>query len=110
VGHIVRELDIVEKQNIYGYQSEHMRPFLKITVNDPRDMSKVKSRFTSGMMIPGLNKHFQTDAYFESNLNYTLRFMIDHKVSGSNWIKLPAGTYKLKNTKTSTAQIEVETK
>ncbi|CAG8620913.1 2616_t:CDS:2, partial [Paraglomus brasilianum] len=49
---------------------------------------------------------------FESNISYVLRFMIDCKVTGANWIELPPGTYKIRvlSAKVSTCQIEVETR
>jgi len=43
---------------------------------------------------------------FESNIAYTLRFMIDTKVVGMNWIEVPAGNYTLNRTKKSKCQIE----
>ncbi|CAG8457220.1 5856_t:CDS:10 [Paraglomus occultum] len=49
---------------------------------------------------------------FESNISYVLRFMIDCKVTGANWLELPPGTYKIRESsaKISTCQIEVETR
>jgi len=32
---------------------------------------------------------------YESNIAYTLRFMIDTKVVGMNWVELPAGRYEV---------------
>ena len=49
---------------------------------------------------------------YESNINYTLRFMIDTRVVGMNWIELPAGKYELwtGSKKKSRCQIEVAVK
>ena len=44
---------------------------------------------------------------FESNMAYTLRFMIDTKVLGMNWIEVPAGNYTLVHAKRSKCQIEI---
>ena len=44
---------------------------------------------------------------FESNIAYTLRFMIDTKVLGMNWIEVPAGNYTLVHAKRSKCQIEI---
>lgn len=44
---------------------------------------------------------------FESNIVYTLRFMIDTKVVGMNWIEVPAGNYTLVPAKKSKCQIEI---
>ena len=47
---------------------------------------------------------------FESNIAYTLRFMIDTKVVGMNWIEVPAGNYTLVHAKRSKCQIEISTR
>ena len=47
-------------------------------------------------------------ATFESNLEYTLRFMIDSDVVGMNWIEVPAGKYKLWSKPSSHCQIELD--
>ena len=44
---------------------------------------------------------------FESNIVYTLRFMIDTKVVGMNWIEVPAGNYTLVHAKRSKCQVEI---
>jgi hypothetical protein len=44
---------------------------------------------------------------FESNIVYTLRFMIDTKVVGMNWIEVPAGNYTLAHGKRTKCQIEM---
>jgi DNA polymerase delta subunit 1 len=45
---------------------------------------------------------------YESNIAYTLRFMIDTKVVGMNWVELPAGKYEMLDSseKRSLCQIE----
>lgn len=43
---------------------------------------------------------------YESNVLYTLRFMIDLDVVGGNWVELPAGSYWLPQSRASYCQIE----
>jgi DNA polymerase delta subunit 1 len=47
---------------------------------------------------------------FESNLPIVLRFMVDSKMTGMNWIELPAGKYVVRSedVKTSCCQYEVD--
>lgn len=97
------------KQSIYGYHGDRKSPYVRITVKDPRDISKCRTRVESGFSIPGLNYPCQSDTTFESNLSYIMRFMIDCKVSGSNWIELPAGNWSFIQNGSSTAQYEVQT-
>ena len=50
-----------------------------------------------------------TTTTYESNVQFTLRFMIDTKVVGMNWIEVPAGSYTLipESKKRSHCQIEL---
>jgi DNA polymerase delta subunit 1 len=98
------------KQSIYGYHGDTKSPYIRVTVNDPKDISKSKSKVEQGISVMGLARPCQSDTTFESNISYVLRFMIDCKVAGSNWIELPVGTWSFLNNYTSTAQIEIETK
>ncbi|KAG2237692.1 DNA polymerase family B-domain-containing protein [Thamnidium elegans] len=107
---VVHNVEIVMKQSIYGYHGDQKSPYVRITVKDPRDISKCRFRVESGFSVPGLNYPCQSDTTFESNLSYIMRFMIDCKVSGSNWIELPAGTWSFIQNGSSTAQYEVQTK
>lgn len=106
---MVHNCEIVMKQSIYGYHGDQKSPYIRVTLSDPRNIGKCRARIEGGVTIAGLNRPCQADTTFESNLNYILRFMIDCKVSGSNWIELPAGSYTYINNGASLAQIEVET-
>ncbi len=46
---------------------------------------------------------------YESNIVFVLRFMIDTKVVGMNWIEVPAGKYKVTppTKKRSSCQLEL---
>ncbi|KAI8099328.1 DNA polymerase family B-domain-containing protein [Halteromyces radiatus] len=106
---IISHLEITMKQSLYGYRGDTKSPFVKVTVFDPRNISKVKNKVETGVVVPGLDRKCQSDTTYESNLAYLLRFMIDCKVSGCNWIELPPGSYTLAETHSSHAQIEVNT-
>lgn len=106
---VIKSLDIVLKQSLYGYRGDAKSPFVKITVNDPRSFSKIRQKIEQGVTIPYYERAIRNDTTYESNLAYLLRFMIDCKVTGSNWIELPPGTYTVTSNPTSHAQIEVST-
>ncbi|KAG2195815.1 hypothetical protein INT47_010025 [Mucor saturninus] len=107
---IINKVEMVMKQSIYGYHGDQKSPYIRITLQNPRDMSKCRMKVETGVRVPGLNNICQSDTTFESNLAYILRFMIDCKVPGSNWIELPAKTWSFVNNGSSLAQIEVETR
>ncbi|KAG1144643.1 hypothetical protein G6F37_008865 [Rhizopus arrhizus] len=108
-GNIIDNVDIVMKQSIYGYQGDVKTPYIRVTVYDPKDISKCKGKIESGITVAGLDRPCRADTTFESNISYVLRFMIDCKVTGSNWIELPPGTFSFVNKRTSEIQLEVET-
>ncbi|KAI8637673.1 DNA polymerase family B-domain-containing protein [Parasitella parasitica] len=106
----VFDVSILMKQSIYGYHGESKSPFVRVTVKDPRDISKCKNKIEQGLYISDFDRPCQSDTTFESNLGYVLRFMIDCKVPGSNWIELPAGNWSFINEPTSLTQYEVQTR
>ncbi|CAO3647176.1 unnamed protein product [Cunninghamella blakesleeana] len=105
----IKRLDIVLKQSLYGYRGDAKSPFIKITVSDPRSIFKLRAKVEQGVTIPGYEHVIRNDTTYESNLAYLLRFMIDCKVTGSNWIELPPGTYTITSNPTSNVQLEVST-
>jgi DNA polymerase delta subunit 1 len=76
---VITKCEIVRRCNLYGYNEEET--FVKVTLTNPYKLSKLGDAV----------KNFQI---FESNLDFTLRFMIDTKIVGMSWIELPAGFYQ----------------
>ena len=52
-----------------------------------------------------ISRAYQT---YESNVEYILRFMIDCKVAGANWIEIPPNTYSVRSSYTSYCQLEID--
>lgn len=103
-GKVVQDITIVEKESLWGYNGNDKSPFMKITVNDPRQIGKLRSAFESGSItFPGL---YPTTSY--DNISFILRAMIDCHITGMSWITLPAGKYNQVNSKISTCQLEVD--
>ncbi|KAF9499463.1 hypothetical protein BDN71DRAFT_1442132 [Pleurotus eryngii] len=107
----VQRIEIIKRKSLWGYLGDDVLPFLKLTLIQPRILPKLRGVFERGEcsyqdLFPG------PIATFESNIQFPLRFMIDAKVLGMNWIEVPAGKYKLKSDaeKKSHCQIEFEVK
>ncbi|ODQ54350.1 hypothetical protein SAICODRAFT_208664 [Saitoella complicata NRRL Y-17804] len=103
---IVHAVQIAMKTNLYGYAGGSKNPFLKIILKDPKYLPKVRGVFErEGInfndMFPGPTTTFD-------NIANELRFMIDTKLVGMNWVELPAGKYSLtsEDKKIGTCQIE----
>lgn len=76
---MVNSIQMVLKENLYGFQGNQKSPYLKITVTDPKYINKLRSQIESG------NSNYKdlwkgvTDGgilTFDS-IQYVLRFMID---------------------------------
>ncbi|KAF9078186.1 DNA polymerase family B-domain-containing protein [Rhodocollybia butyracea] len=111
----VKKIEIVNKRTLWGYRGPSKSPFMKLTISDPRSLPKVRGLFERGeCSFRGFFSTAVGDPYptFESNIAYTLRFMIDTQVVGMNWIEVPAGQYELlsANQKKSHCQIEIKVK
>ncbi|KAF8573753.1 hypothetical protein K439DRAFT_1399532 [Ramaria rubella] len=101
---MVTAIEMVNKRSLRNYRGETNVPFIKITVQDQRSLPKVRGVFE--------REQFQFrdlqigSATYESNIPYTLRFMIDTKIVGMNWIEVPAGKYNMRQNKISRCQLE----
>ncbi|KAJ1674834.1 DNA-directed DNA polymerase delta, partial [Spiromyces aspiralis] len=105
----VRRIDIVLKESIYGYHGGVKSKFWRIEVKYPYLISVVKGVLERrGVAVPGVPGEYRVEQVYESSLEYTLRFMIDHNIVGANWIELPAGKYRYRERAATRAQIEVE--
>ena len=90
---VVVKCEIVQRCSIYGYNEE--KTFVRVTLTNPYKLSKL------GDAVKGYQ-------IFESNLDFVLRFMVDKKIVGMNWIELPAESYKVLPQCLSRCQLEVD--
>lgn len=103
---VINNIELVMKQSIYGFHGNEKSLYIKITVNEPKHIARVRNIFERGdinfdNMFP---PQYMT---FESNIPYVLRFMIDTSITGMSWIKLPKTKYIILNEKNSNCQLEV---
>ncbi|KAJ3224837.1 DNA-directed DNA polymerase delta [Clydaea vesicula] len=106
-GVAITHIRTVQKKSIYGYRSTNST-FLKIFCRIPSQIAAAKRLLEKGIHLED-GGSFSTSVTFESNIQYTLRFMIDRKIVGANWIELPAGSYTVRDRNiTSSCQLEVD--
>ncbi len=102
------ETTLVSKLNIYGYAGDKKSQFIKITSHSGQHSNAVKRVLENGMAF---GRYPATPhATFESNLPFILRYMIDAKISGMNWVELPAGSYRIRKEydRIGSSQFEVD--
>ncbi|KDQ61581.1 hypothetical protein JAAARDRAFT_31037 [Jaapia argillacea MUCL 33604] len=103
----VKKIEMMKKRSLWGYRGDDWVLFLKITVVDPKTLPKVRGIFERGEcnfrdLFPGVV------ATYESNIVFTLRYMIDTKVVGMNWIEVPAGKYHVLSGKAKKSNCQIE--
>lgn len=76
----VKSVTLANKRSLWGYKGEQVSPFIKVTVTDTKHYPKVRNAFERGEV--NFRDFFDGSSLltFESNIAYTLRFMIDHHV------------------------------
>lgn len=102
----VTRVDLVLKQNLWGYVSDEKQPFLRIVTRNPRTIPRIRSHIESSpVQFRGMT--FDTTTF--DNIAYFMRCMIDCHIQGMSWLTLPANKYKFtpEEQRESRAQIEV---
>jgi DNA polymerase delta subunit 1 len=78
----IHSIQFTTRENIFGFQGNHLSPYLKITVTDPKFINKVRSTIESGSANwKGMWKGVEGGLMTYDNIQYVLRFMVDCKVS-----------------------------
>jgi DNA polymerase delta subunit 1 len=97
----------VYAQTIMHYSFGKQATFLKIYVSEPRFQSSVREVLISGVFCIQGKYSYQT---YESNMAFTMRYMIDNSIVGGNWLEMPGGTYSVRprERRASRCQIEVD--
>ena len=74
-------VQMVLRENLYGFQGNQKSPYLKITVTDPKYINKLRTSIESGNAnYKGLWKGADGGVLTFDSLQYVLRFMVDTKV------------------------------
>lgn len=87
----VAAISLANKRSLWGYKGDAVSPFIKITVVDTKQYPKVRNAFERGEVQ--FKDYFDGSSLltFESNIAYTLRFMIDHHVRVHRLIRSRGG-------------------
>ncbi|KAF8421003.1 DNA polymerase family B-domain-containing protein [Tirmania nivea] len=99
---------LCQRENLYGYTGGQKSPYIKITVNDPKYIPRVRTLLEKG---DGnfRNMYKTTELLTFDSIQYVLRFMVDAKITGMSWVEVPEGKYREVDPgdRISTCQIEV---
>ncbi|KAF2397683.1 hypothetical protein EJ06DRAFT_584086 [Trichodelitschia bisporula] len=108
---VIASVDMVMRENMYGFQGNQKNPFIKITVTDPRHINKVRNMIENGEA--NYKKMWKISDPSDKlltfdNIQFVLRFMIDCHITGMSWVEVPANKYHMMapNERQSNCQIE----
>ena len=88
----IYSVQMVMRENLYGFQGNQKSAFLKVTVTDPKFINKLRTSIESGSAnYKGFWKGADGGVLTFDSIQYVLRFMIDTKVRLP--IHLPASNY-----------------
>jgi DNA polymerase delta subunit 1 len=107
---LITEVLLCSKKSLMNYSGPDNVAFLKVTISDPRQLAKVRGGLERGeVSYKDMIKSGDPILTYE-NIAYTLRFMIDHKIVGMNWLRVKNNQYKIRpsTSKISRAQIEID--
>lgn len=80
----VKPLQLVQKRSLWGYRGDAKPLFLKITICDQKTLPRIRGLFERGeVQYDDGNLFAEPVTTYESNIAYTLRFMIDTQVCPS---------------------------
>ncbi|KUI63889.1 DNA polymerase delta catalytic subunit [Cytospora mali] len=108
---VIESVQMMMRENIYGFQNNTQNPFLKITVMDPKLINRVRTTIQhNNANWKGLWKSPDDQILTFDNIQYVLRFMVDCKIFGMSWVEAPASKYRLipERDRQSNCQIEAE--
>ncbi|KAI8435154.1 hypothetical protein MSG28_003528 [Choristoneura fumiferana] len=105
----VLEIRLIKARSIMHYKGDNDITFARVSVALPKLIAAAKRLLdrqppSFGLMDP---------AFYETNIDFDIRFMVDTSVVGCSWIELPATKWSLRGQKTtlkpeSRCQIEVD--
>lgn len=84
-------IEMCMKEPLYGYHGNVKAPFFKVFVRHHKLVRPISLIVNDGFNIPGIGAYSCTT--YETNLEFTLRFMVDTGIVGASWIELPAEKY-----------------
>ena len=90
----IHSVQMVLRENLYGFQGNQKSPYLKISVTDPKHINKLRTKLNVGSAnYKGMWKGAVDGLLTFDNIQYILRFMIDTGISGMAWVEVPEQKY-----------------
>ncbi|MCK9356596.1 MAG: hypothetical protein M0R22_05575 [Dehalococcoidia bacterium] len=98
-------IELEMSQTILGYHGDRLEPFLRISTAIPAQIPILR-----GVLDGGTIWRREPMPTFESNILFPIRFLVDSRITGCGWVRLPARAYATttEQNRMSRCQIEVD--
>ncbi|KAF2863105.1 DNA polymerase delta catalytic subunit [Piedraia hortae CBS 480.64] len=92
----ISSIQMVLRENLFGFQGNQKSPYLKITVTDPKQINRLRTTIESGNAnYKGLWKAAEGGVLTFDSIQYILRFMIDTGIMGMSWVSVDPQNYRI---------------
>ncbi|KAF3939318.1 hypothetical protein ABW19_dt0202396 [Dactylella cylindrospora] len=108
----IASVQIVMRENLYGFQGNQKSPYIKISVTDPKHIPKLRRFLEQGEAnYAGMWRGVEGGIMTFDNIQFIMRFMVDTKIAGMSWVEVKKDKYKyiqpgLNGSRQGTSQIE----
>jgi DNA polymerase delta subunit 1 len=105
----IHSVQMVLRENLYGFQGNQKSPYLKISVTDPKFINRLRTKIKEGSAnYKGMWKGAVDGIATFDSIQYILRFMIDRGLSGMSWVEVESQKYHVmpQRDRQSNCQIE----
>ena len=102
----INRIETYDRKSLMNYSSSNCS-FLKIFTSSPYHISKVRKFFIEGFEFSLLWDKYKSFETYESNVPYTLRYLVDNSIGGSNWIVIKRKQYIIMEEPITLSQIEI---
>lgn len=105
----ILEVRLVKAKSIMYYKGDNINTYARVSVALPKLIAPAKRLIERTPTSFSLSDPF----FYETNIDFDIRFMVDTSVVGCSWIELPAGKWSMRTKNThlkpeSRCQIEVD--
>ncbi|KAK3703906.1 DNA-directed DNA polymerase delta [Vermiconidia calcicola] len=92
----IHSVQMVMRENLYGFQGNQKNPYLKITVTDPKFINRLRTTLEQGNAnYKGMWKAAEGGVLTFDSIQYVLRFMIDTHIAGMSWVSVNNAKYHM---------------
>ncbi|KAL9098479.1 MAG: hypothetical protein Q9163_005869 [Psora crenata] len=92
----IHKVELVMRENLFGFQGNVKRAYIKITVTDPKFLNRLRTMIEKDTMsYKQMWKGVDGGILTFDNIQYVLRFMIDTGVTGMSWVEAKASKYEM---------------